>query len=544
MQHNHLNRLLALSITALAIPLLSGCDIYNLFNRSDNSLSPSSSLHVNDFEGYYQTTGSSPCTFHDIGKLNESPYLPSKGNVKVLVVPVEFSDYPFSSETLDDIASLTSGSAESTKYWESLSSFYSKSSYGALNLSFVQTDVLNVGTISNFVKNAETKGGVSEYDSAPEYAMAEAVRKYKSTNGNTSTKELDSDNDGYIDATIMIYSAPDMNNNDALERYGNLFWAYCYAPTQEVDHPNYSPVGYRYFWASYDFFYTGTTNAFGRHTGVDAHTLIHETGHLLGADDYYNMNAQGGETNEPSGALMMMCYNVGDHDMFTKLCYDWVHPYCPTGDCTISIKPSQENGDCIVLADSWNGTGFDEYLLIDYVTPTGLNKLDAETVYPEYVGHLTETSFKKPGIRVFHIDNRLVYGIGYDSNGVFQAQGLVSDKDIQNFSSYNPVVTYQGQKAYGFAVPGVSNCAIYDCSLFQKKGFELISMIQRGGRYTWSEGGAATSADLFQQGDTFTMEKYKAFFPNKTLNNGKSLGFSFTIDSLTSDQAVISFKKA
>ena len=545
MKNNHgFTRILALSSCALALPLLSGCDLYSLFGSSStNSLAPSSSIHQNDFDGYYQTTGNSPCTFHHIGRWNESPYLPSSGDVKVLVVPVEFSDYPFADGVLTDIRNVTAGSAQDTNYWESLSSFYSKSSYGKLNLSFVQTDVLEVGTVAEFVNDAINRGGLRSYESAPEYALGLAVDSYKKKNGNTSTKQFDSDNDGYIDSVIMVYSAPNYTMEKKLEKYGNLFWAFCYSPTLPTDPMNFSPVGYRYFWTSYDFFYTGTKNMFG-HNGVDGHTLIHETGHLLGADDYYNTATEQGESNEPSGGLMMMGYNVNDHDMFTKLCYDWVHPYCPTDDCTIAIKPSQISGDCIVVADDWNGTGFDEFLLIDFVTPTGLNELDSKTVYAEYAGKLTETGFRNPGIRVFHIDNRLVYGYGYNSDNYFDAAGLVADSDIKNFSAYKPTVQKNNKTYYAAVAPGVSNSRAYDCSLFQGKGYDLITMIQRGGRYSWRNGGSATSADLFQAGDTFTMSKYSSFFVNSyTLNNGNSLGFEFTVDSLASDQAVISFKK-
>ena len=53
---------------------------------------------------------------------------PTEGTQSVLVLPIEFTDKKFSKQDLEDIRTLTGGTAEDTKYWESLKTYYAKSS--------------------------------------------------------------------------------------------------------------------------------------------------------------------------------------------------------------------------------------------------------------------------------------------------------------------------------------------------------------------------------------------------------------------------------
>ena len=69
---------------------------------------------------------------------------PNTGDVKMLVVPVEFKeDEAFSNNDLKRMNAVFNGEEEekNTSYWESVSSYYSKASYNNLNLEFDITDV-------------------------------------------------------------------------------------------------------------------------------------------------------------------------------------------------------------------------------------------------------------------------------------------------------------------------------------------------------------------------------------------------------------------
>ena len=492
-----------------------------------SSSSPSSSISSEESDpGYYKASiEDGGINFFSMGAFNEDPTVNTIGTQKLLVLPIEFSSMPFTESRLNDIKIACGGTSEETNYWESLKSYYAKSSFGKLDFEFEYADPYTVA--------ASPKAWYDKYKSSyetsamPEIAMQKAVEAYKNKGGDT--KQFDSDGDGYIDACIMVYSVPDLQADSSLEAYGDLFWAYQYVDTTFPDGDKDSPVGSRYFWASYDFFYEGVEEG----KGVDAHTLIHEMGHILGADDYYNYAYDSAEVSEPSGCSIMMAYNIGDHDAFTKLSYRWVDPYVVTGDCTITIKPSESSGDCIVLADHWNGTAFDEYVVFELYTPTGLNKLDAETTYNTVT---MPTTF---GIRAYHIDARLFSANWDEYEEDYTNAKYLTDDEVANFPSLAEDL-YNDEK---YVVVAATNTKAYDATFIQNKGYELIQLIQAGKTNSTQKGNEMSDDDLFQTGDTFTLSSYKNFFNGTKLNNGNALPYSVSFDSVTASSATLTFTK-
>ena len=119
--------------------------------------------------------------------------------------------------------------------------------------------------------------------------------------------------------------------------------------------------------------------------------------------------------------------SLGEHNAFSKMTLDWVHPYIPKGECTVTLRPSSGNGDCLLLPlTSYNGTPYDEYLLLEYYTPSYLNYADA-TLRAEKDMSL----MKKAGIKAYHVDGRL--GI-YDDHGKTPLEVLSSASNIGNKS--------------------------------------------------------------------------------------------------------------
>ena len=495
--------------------------------------------------GYYKATDVNKAVdFHKLGTYNDNATLSSTGTQKILVLPIGFSNpaYAFTDSRLDDIEKAVAGTAEDTNYWESLASYYTKSSYGKLTMEFEFAEPYIASTTpAEFYRvNKDTvfyEYGEDTYtyrdspEALPQLAMQKAIEQYKAGGGDTT--QFDSDKDGFIDACIMVYSCHNSTNDRLLNnpQYGDLWWAYQYSDmsiTSEDANPE-SPIGNRYFWASYDFFY----EAIREGLGVDCHTLIHEMGHILGADDYYNYGES--ERAEPSGCLMMMANNIADHDIFTKLSYSWVEPYVVTDSCTITIKPSNENGDCIILADSWNGTCFDEFVIFELYTPDKLNKLDSTKAYNGKTKALSAA-----GIRAFHIDNRLVFANGQDEDGRATGAVFLSDGQVAHFTEFADAVTKMGN----FITTGVTNTKQYDCSACYGRGYELIQIIQAGRMNTTKSGSASTNADLFQTGDTFSMGTHMQFFPNSTkLNNGNDLPYEVRFDSVSESSATLTFTK-
>lgn len=453
--------------------------------------------------------------------------VPTKGEEEFLVVPVDFSDYKFKDSELAEIKTLHGGTPAETKYWESLGSFYEKSSFGQLKLSFEYADTYHVNkTAEAFATDPALSSADSGWIGCLE-VLRGAVKQYKNKHGSAATKKFDKDGDGFLDAVIMIYACPN-NQDPAIAAYDEegAYWAYRwadYGATASVD----SPVGFNFFWASLDFFYADTGTR-ASHSGVDAHTLIHETGHLLGADDYYNTataTQSGGsshETKSPAGGVMMMDANRTDHDAFTKMSYGWIKPYVVTGSTEITIAPSQDSGDAIVLADHWNGSAFDEYIALELYTPTGLNAVDAARV-----------DYTQAGVRMLHIDARLAKATGYNGNtGSFVNPSYVGEDEAFDYSRYQ------------YYVPA-RNSAAEDMAPAKGKNYDLVSLISSKGR-SFSEDDPSTEADLFHTGDSFSLadaSSAKCFATRGKLNNGNALPYRIEMVSVSATAATIRFTK-
>lgn len=461
---------------------------------------------------------------------------PSTGTQNVLVLPIEFSDSEFTSAEIEDIKTLTSGAPEETKYWESLSSYYSKSSYGKLDLEFTYADPYNVGmSAEQFYSAATRTEDRASYGYGSAKAMRDAVASFKSKNGSDATKRFDADGDGFIDTVIMIYSEtmlPDYDQN------GDLYWAFRYydlwnEAMTEVDASlegnEESPVGFSYFWASIDFSYSTVEKG----EGVDAHTLIHEFGHLLGADDYYNTasNSAGKVVYEPTGGNIMMAYNILDHDAFNKLQFSWVTPNYVTGSCEVTISSFEKTGDCILIADDdgWNGTAFDEYILLELYTPTGLNELDSK----DYYDNTNAKGQSEPGIRMWHVDNRLYK---YDEEGY--EVGWATDEEIRT-----------GNYGENYLSLAISNSSTNYFSDVEKKDYNALTLISPKGRRYTSES-LSTNEDLFHKGDKFSLidgslnDLYAPYFGGQTtFDNGSDFNYQIEVTALSSEEATIRFTK-
>ena len=154
-------------------------------------------------------------------------------------------------------------------------------------------------------------------------------------------------------------------------------------------------------------------------------------------DDYYDYD----DTTGPDGGLGgsdMMDYNIGDHNAYSKAILGWINPYVVDGyDITLEIGKANATGDAIIVTNKWNDTYFDEYLLIEYYTPDGLNALEAG-----YSGQFTI-----PGIKIYHVSAALndpteVYDqwtVTKDNNSdtKYKLIGYIEADGNNDISSYN-----------------------------------------------------------------------------------------------------------
>ena len=331
--------------------------------------------------------------------------LPSVGSPKVLVIPVAFTDYKADASMKSTLEKAFFGTSEDTG-WESLNSYYKKSSYGKLDIGGMVTDVYNTGKSSSYYENQYTG------ENSPEYEIIEGALEHFDSQINYA--DYDTDNDGYIDGIYLVYTAPvDFDN-------ANFWWAFTYEYYTET--PTYydNKEADFYMFLGYEFF--SETPASKTSLTINCETIIHETGHLLGIDDYYDYDDSKGVDGGIGGGDMMDA-NVGDHNAFTKLLLGWVDPYVVTGNCSLTLSSFGASGDCVMICKN-KADPFSEYYIIDYYTPDGLNAMEKG-----YSG-----LFSVAGVRVYHVaatmksDSSQIYGIWeiYANNNSDTTNKLIS----------------------------------------------------------------------------------------------------------------------
>ena len=322
--------------------------------------------------------------------------IPASGEAKVIVFVVDFPDKLITDDAkvLSDTNLAFNGNSEDLVY-ESLNSYYLKSSYNKLNLS---ADIFGVYTAKNNSTYYETLN-TQFYATDPqtgEYLYPDATHPDSDLifeiltqyDSQINYSDYDANNDGYIDGVYVIY-----NHEISYESGSDLWWAYQYYYYYEDSFDGVAPN--YYVWSGLDFFYEGEEP-------LNARTIIHETGHMLGLEDYYDYYPDDFYNSGGLGTFMMD-YNVGDHDAFSKLLLGWINPIIIETSATVDILPLASSGDVLLIIDEWKGTIFDEYLLVIYYTPEMLNELDKSYIFTE------------PGILVFHVSAAIDNGYNTDS---------------------------------------------------------------------------------------------------------------------------------
>lgn len=454
-------------------------------------------------------------TYYDLNKNGEINVTQSTGNQKILVIPVEIEGYSSNATqtNLQAIKDAFIGEASNNPF-ESVQSFYQKSSYGNLNFDITVADSwFDCGMTAREITNygsSTTVDGVRNL-------LNLAVEWYKETY-NTDATEFDVDSDGLVDTVWLVYSASNAQNSSSLS--DEIFWAFTYWNFDNYDDANIlSPVPYAFAWASFDFVYSG----YGRNS-IDAHTFIHETGHLLGLMDYYSYDYN----ESPGGEIDMMDYNIGDHMALSKYSLGWIEPTVVSETTQITLKPFENSGDFVLIGgDNFKNTAFDEYFTFEYITPTGLNEADYTSVYSSIAG------YTDPGIRVYHVDNRAAYYSGYSSLNPTYDTSLMETNYGDNTASYAPTVNRN---------------PVYQATIMPKNySNSYYSTTNPLNAYY-----VGSSEDtLFLEGDTFTFNstsKYTDLMASESNrlnkyydgnNDNDALDFSVEVVSLTSEGATL-----
>ena len=454
-------------------------------------------------------------------------------DVKALVVPVDFTDYPAedlplgAEGTKDVIENMIFGDSEQME-WYSLAGYYESSSYGQCKITGDILDWWHVdSTVAAYAREYGTSGASkvaiaiqdyyhTQYSNAKALEDQEMMDKY-------DLRKYDANKDGYVDSIIMIYSAP-------ITTTGELQWAFCSSVPGAWG--KYNPIlegANRFFWASYWFFYDAYLKNYqptqelidgikAGTIGMDAHTMTHEYGHVLGLPDYYITDYDTSDF-DGMGYLDMMDYNIGDHNSVSKSWYGWVDPKYVTGSVKTTLRSATTTGDCLIIPiqGEYKNTLMDQYLMVEFITPEGVAQLDGvKPLTPNYPLY-----YNQAGIRVLHVDARL---------GVFNYNTTTKDWSFGGFTSSTNRPSDNSYISTACSNTGNDSCF---------KNYKLLEILPSNGK-SIKYAGQATNEALFHEGDVFGENGIYENYMMHDISGGKTvpLGFKFSVDKMNGNDSV------
>ena len=450
---------------------------------------------INDASMYSISKTTMDYTLDDLERNSGAPMLPSSGNPKLLIIPVKFTDSNTYISNYDnvkeDIETVFFGSYSDIGY-ESVKTFYEKESGGKVSLT---------GTVSDWYESGKKSSQVYNSD-ANDALRNNAIEWFFNSNPSEDRTSYDLDSDGYLDGVVFVYGSLDRSTG-GLPEIANEMWASVKSRTGVMANVS-KPVASGSMWVSYDFLYPTTVKAFARtqksdyaespyagksmpYLKLDPFTFIHETGHLFGLSDYYSYSEDNvfyaGHANMQTASLL-------SHDPYSLMLLGWAKPYIPEFDQTISIGSLVDTHDFIMLRpDGVTGNSpFDEYILIDLYSPTGLNQFHAIDHQVKYDRTCSLDDLAYPGIRIWHIDARLA-----NRNRGYSPDTLTTNPKTQGAS-------YITDNSYG----GATNAAYKD--------FVELELIRNDTGKQLRTLSFTRKEDLFNTGDTFDLNEYMARF--------------------------------
>ena len=289
---------------------------------------------------------------------------PTLGAPAVLVIPVGFSDGNKLSAAHIDKLELAFG--ENGNEYYSVDNFYRIASYGQMDLDVTVLDTwYTPKNKSTYYEKLTDSEGYANGDQI----LLDEILQYLSKTMDLS--KFDSDGNNVIDAVVMI------NNLEIGE--DDFHWAYRYWNTYaDADGYYYEYDGVSandFIWASYYFLQEDEYGDYNNANVFNTYTYIHEFGHVLGADDYYDTSDA---ENHPMDGHDVMDYMLGDHSAYTKFNLGWVTEsrlVVTNSSVTLTLEDFSKNGDTILLANNWDEAlgAYQEYYIVVYYTNNGLN---------------------------------------------------------------------------------------------------------------------------------------------------------------------------
>lgn len=439
----------------------------------------------------------------NLSQLVPSVYAPATGKLRTLVVPIVWNDHKdlanehtleILRQSLGRVQNADGSVADYTASSDySLSSYFDMASYGKLQVE---------SYISDWYYHSYTFSAAKNMILAAEEANA-IVQDIMARNPQTDWKQFDADHDGWLDAVVFINTgAP----NGLYEIFSNsgAFHSAGYLPQKQEE----GPAVNAFTSISLGFLHRNITQS--TQGALSARVLIHEFSHGLGVEDYYDKTASG---IDAVGRYDMQSQNVGDWNVYSKFAAGWVEPtvisdalFANGNSVELTLRSFAKYGDCILIpaaGESFDGSPFGEYLLVDFYTNDGVHRYDSA----KYGLNDAE------GVRIYHVNAKQMEKYLQSSDGSLDAIGVPARSN-----------------SYGYMA---QRFGIYAVELIQAGGVNTFTSGERNSRMT------LTADDLFQGGDCFTTEDYSAFFHQGKMDDGKALGYRIEIVSIEDGSATL-----
>lgn len=359
---------------------------------------------------------------------------PSTGDVKALVIEVEFTDLKFSQDCIpqDMLQERIFGEEDrnSPDYpLESVTAYYKRASYGNINL-----------TGDVYVYQAQHERNYYSNDDEFETFVMEVLT---GLDEQIDFAEYDGDQDGYIDC--ISFNVPTNGTSD------DDFWYGCQATwyiNKEFMVDDTKINGY----------IINDEQPYEYGMSVYNATLCHEIGHLMGLPDYYKYNTEDdSEGMNGSAGFERMDDSYGDFCAFSKLMLGWFNDgqvsVCDLSDDTstyiLGSTTLQKGGNMVIIpVGDLDSEYLSEYFVVEYITPENNNygifkeggirvlHIEAETVYNESTGY---KMFKYENYSPYYdvTDNgRRVICLVNDANGFYTSNSVV-EYGVSNFGIYD-----------------------------------------------------------------------------------------------------------
>ena len=486
----------------------------------------------------------------------DSGYAPSLGDVKILVIPIHLNRgnssitaLSFNNSDLTRLNKLYFGSnldAQDEDWPFSFKDYYETASFDQMSISGMVSEVYyeDQYTISSVNNDQSMESLYNVFSNALDFV-------YQS-HSDIDWSSYDANNDGYIDNVHFI------NNAGNGVEWSDVLWPH-------MSQANIQPTNNR---LGINVYSMSQLTSFD--DGIS--TAVHEQGHIFGLMDYYDYtsSSEGGYVDY-IGYADMQSGNAFDWNSYSKLSMGWIEPYVIDGtkdSATITLQAASLNGDCLIIPanyETFNGSAFDEYFLIELFSPYNNNEFDWY-MWDNQLGSSyssVDSSFSglgDYGARMYHVNSTLYELTNAQFMSDWYSYYMYFDEKIKINTKEELLQAYNSPTSYaGLFITNSSNSSDYlgfnvDDPIIEDS--KLLTIIQAKNENTFASETSSyyddhvlDSEDMFQEGDVFTFDEYSHFLSKgdrhniTTMDNGEIFPYEIIFDKMSKESVTITINK-